>query len=63
MFVEFVSFLKEHGILSELSAIGTPQQYGVVERRNRTLLNMVRLMSFSILPLSFWGYTLETIAF
>ena len=62
MSTEFVSFLKEHGILSHFSAPRNPQQNGVMERRNRTLLDMVRsMMSLSTLPLSFWGYALETI--
>ena len=61
MSIEFVSFLKEHGILSQFSALGILQQNGVAERRNRTLLDMVRsIMSLSTLPLSFWGYALET---
>ena len=64
MFIEFVTFLKEHGILSQFSALRTPQQNGVPKRRNRTLLDMVRLMmSLSTLPLSFWGYALETAAY
>ena len=64
MSIEFVSFLKEHEILSRFSAPGTPQQNGVAERRNRTLLDMIRLMmSLSTLPLSFWGYALETAAY
>ena len=43
---------------------GTLQHYGVSERRNRTLLDMVRsMMSLISLPLSFWGYALETVAF
>ena len=64
MSIEFVSFLKEQGILSQFSAPGTPQQNGVAERRNRTLLDIVRLMmSLSTLPLSFWGYALETAAY
>ena len=42
----------------------TPQCYGVSERRNRTLLDMVRSMMFlADLPLSFWGYALEIAAF
>ena len=42
----------------------TPQRNGVSERRNRTLLDMVRsMMSLTGLPLSFWGYALETTAF
>ena len=45
-------------------AAGTPQRNGVSERRNRTLLDMVRsMMSITDLPLSFWGYALETAAF
>ena len=37
---------------------------GVSEHRNRTLLDMVRSMiSLTDLPLSFWGYALETTAF
>ena len=54
MSIEFIYLLKEYGILSQLSALGTPQQNGVAERRNRTLLGMVRsMMSLSTLPLSF----------
>ena len=34
MSIEFVSFLKEHGILSYFSAPGTPQQNGAAERIN-----------------------------
>ncbi|KAK4382713.1 Retrovirus-related Pol polyprotein from transposon TNT 1-94 [Sesamum angolense] len=42
---------------------GMPQLNGVVERRNRTLLDKIRsMMSFTELPLSFWGYALETAA-
>ena len=40
MSIEFVYFLKEHGILSRFSAPETPQQNGVAERRNRTLLDI-----------------------
>ncbi|KAL0445797.1 UNVERIFIED_CONTAM: hypothetical protein Slati_1707600 [Sesamum latifolium] len=37
------------------------QLNGVAERRNRTLLDMVRsMMSFTELPPSFWGHALET---
>ncbi|GJX49859.1 retrotransposon protein, putative, ty1-copia subclass [Tanacetum coccineum] len=39
----------------------TPQQNGVSERRNRTLLDMVRSMfNLTTLPLSFWDYALES---
>ncbi|GKA48440.1 retrotransposon protein, putative, ty1-copia subclass [Tanacetum coccineum] len=41
----------------------TPQHNGVSERRNRTLLDMVRsMMSQTTLPKSFWDYALETAA-
>ncbi|KAA0046206.1 gag/pol protein [Cucumis melo var. makuwa] len=61
MDLRFQDYLIEHGIQSQLSAPSTPQQNSVSERRNRTLLDMVRsMMSFAQLPNSFWGYALET---
>ena len=43
---------------------GTPHHNGVSERHNRTLLDIVQpMMSLTDLPLSFWGYALETAAF
>ena len=41
---EFRQYLEDHGITSQMSAPGQPQQNGVVERRNETLLDMVKLM-------------------
>ena len=64
MSYEFGLHLKQCGIVSQLTPPGTPQRNGVSERRNRTLLDMVRsMMSLTDLPLSFWGYALETDAF
>src|SRR3954470_6159851 len=61
---EFSTHMKECGIVSQLTPAGTPQRNGVSERRNRTLLDMVRsMMSQPDLPLAFWGYALETAAF
>ena len=61
---EFGVHLKNCGIVSQPPPPGTPQRNGVSERRNCTLLDMVRyMMSLSNLPLSFWGYALETAAF
>ena len=61
LFGKFKFYLTQEGIVSQLSAPGTPQQNGVAERRNRTLLDMVRsILSYSSLPISFWGYALET---
>ena len=43
---------------------GTPQHNGVSERHNHTLLDIVQsMMSLTDLPLSFWGYALETTTF
>ena len=64
MSYEFGLHLKQCEIVSQLTPPGTPQCNGVSERRNRTLLDMVRsMMSLIGLPLSFWGYALETAAF
>src|SRR3954462_11916891 len=53
---EFGEHLKKCGILSQLTPPGTPQRNGVSERRNRTLLDMVRsMMSFTDLSLSRFG--------
>ena len=61
---EFTDHLRDCGIISQLTPPGTPQWNGVSERRNRTLLDMVRfMMSQSDLSISFWGYALETTAF
>ena len=61
---EFDDLLKECGIVSQLTPAGTPQWNGVSERRNRTLLDMVRsMMGHADLPISLWGYALLTVAF
>ena len=61
MVYEFKNQLIENEILSQLIAPGTPQQNCVAERRNLTLLDMMRSMSsYSSLPISFWGYALQT---
>ncbi|KAL4033283.1 hypothetical protein IC575_006370 [Cucumis melo] len=61
MDLKFQNYLMECGIVSQLSVPGTPQQNGVSERRNRTLLDMVRsMMSYTHLPNSFWGYAVQT---
>ncbi|KAI3703356.1 hypothetical protein L1987_73365 [Smallanthus sonchifolius] len=60
---EFINHLKERGIVSQPTPPGTPQLNGVSERRNRTLLNMVRsVMCRTNLPHSFWSYALMTAA-
>ena len=61
---EFGLHIKQCGIVSQFTPPGTLQRYGVSERLNRTLLDIVRsMMSLISLPLSFWGYALEIVAF
>nr|GEU85155.1 hypothetical protein [Tanacetum cinerariifolium] len=60
---EFLEHLKDHEIIAHRTPPYTPQHNGVSERRNRTLLDMVRsMMSQTTLPKSFWDYALETAA-
>ena len=64
MSFEFAAHLRQYGTVSQLTPPGTPHRNGVSERRNRTLLDMVRsMMSLTDFPLSFWGYALEIVAF
>jgi transposase InsO family protein len=54
-------FLKEEGIKHEFSSPYTPQQNGVVERKNRTLLDMARTMLDEYKTLDrFWAEALNT---
>jgi transposase InsO family protein len=54
-------FLKEEGIKHEFSSPYTPQQNGVVERNNRTLLDMVRTMLDEYKTLDrFWAEAINT---
>ncbi|GJX57670.1 zinc finger, CCHC-type containing protein [Tanacetum coccineum] len=51
---EFLDHLKEHGIIAHRTPPYTSQHNGVSERRNQTLLDMVRsMMSQTTLPKSF----------
>ena len=57
----FAEFLQSCGIKAQYTMPGTPDQNGVVERRNRTLMDMVRSMiSRTKLPQSLWGEALQT---
>jgi hypothetical protein len=56
-----VRFLQENGIVAQYSMPGDPQQNGVAERRNRTLMDMVRsMLSYFTLPISLWMEALKT---
>ena len=57
----FVKFLQENGIVAQYTSPGSPDQNGVAERRNRTLLDMVHsMLSSSNLPKFLWTEALKT---
>ncbi|XP_059294564.1 uncharacterized protein LOC132047552 [Lycium ferocissimum] len=57
----FAKFLQENGIFAQHTMPGSPDQNGVAERRNRTLLDMVHsMLSSSKLPKSLWIDALKT---
>nr|GFB17254.1 hypothetical protein [Tanacetum cinerariifolium] len=58
---KFLDHLKDHRIIAHRTPPYTLQHNGVSERRNKTLLDMVRcMMSQTTLPKFFWDYALET---
>ncbi|TQD70770.1 hypothetical protein C1H46_043696 [Malus baccata] len=57
----FAFYLEQQGIVAQYTTPRTPQQNGVSERRNRTLIGMVRsMMTRSKLPRFLWGEALKT---
>lgn len=53
---EFEDYCKEHGIRRQLTTAYTPQQNGIAERKNRTVMNMVRsMLSAMKVPRIFWA--------
>ncbi|RVX00946.1 Retrovirus-related Pol polyprotein from transposon TNT 1-94 [Vitis vinifera] len=57
----FAKFLQEHGIVTQYTMLGSPDQNGVAERRNQTLLDMVRsMLSNSKLPKFLWTGAFKT---
>jgi len=61
---DFKKFLEAEGIARQLSVEYTPQQNGVVERANRTIIEMARCMlQQSGLPQSLWAEAVNTATF
>jgi hypothetical protein len=57
----FDEFCLEHGIDQQFSAPRVPQQNGVVERKNRTLVEMARMMlDEHRTPRHFWADAIST---
>ena len=58
---EFNNYCEKIGVKRFLTAPYTPQQNGVVERRNRTVVDMARsLLKSKNLPGTFWGEAVST---
>lgn len=58
---DFDEFCRNHGIVRHLTVAGTPQQNGVAERMNRTILERVRCMlSHSGLNKTYWAEAATT---
>ncbi len=56
-FLKLAKWAEKKGIVAELTSPYTPEQNGVAERANRTLLTIVRALLFdSGLPKGFWPY-------
>jgi transposase InsO family protein len=59
--VSFDQFSLEHGVDQQFSALHVPQQNGVMERKNRTLVEMARMMLNEHMTLRcFWADAIST---
>jgi len=55
------NFCEKHGIKRELTVRRTPQQNGVAERKNRTIVEMARsMLQNKSLPKQFWAEAVNT---
>ena len=61
---EFESFLKDEGIVHQLTVPYNPAQNGVSERKNRTLVESARsMMSHGKIPVKFWAEAMNTVVY
>jgi len=61
---QFEAYLAKEGIKHQLTVPYTPQQNGVSERRNRTLMEMARCLLYEKkLPLNFWVEAVNTTSY
>ena len=59
----FEKFLQEHSIVTQYTMYGSSNQKNMAERRNRTLIDMVRsMLSNSKLPRLLWNEAFKTCA-
>eukprot|EP00253_Pinus_taeda_P031779 PITA_31779 len=58
---ELIKYFKDHGILQQFTVPNTPQQNGVIERKNRTLVECARsMLKARNLSNGFWVEALNT---
>jgi len=58
------SYLQKNGIVHQSSCVNTPQQNGVVEWKNRHLLEIAKsLLLATNVPSKFWGDAILTVAY
>ena len=61
---EFESFLKDEGIVHQLTVPYNPAQNGVSERKNHTLVESARsMMSHGKIPVEFWAEAMNTVVY
>ena len=61
---QFQSFILQHGILHQTFCVDTPAHNGVIERKNRHLLETVRALLFQMhVPKHFWVDAVSTACF
>ena len=62
--VEFTVYCMDQDVVRHHTAPYSPQQNGVVERRNQTVVDMVRsMMKAKKMPVEFWGEAVTTAVF
>ena len=58
----FENYLKNEGIVHQTTVVKTPEQNGIAERKNRSLVEKVRCLIFdSKLPKTFWAEAISTV--
>ena len=58
---EFLNFCKTHGIQKQFTARYTPQQNGISERKNRTIMEMAcSILAAKDFPNEYWGEVVAT---
>ena len=62
--VEFATYCADQGVGQHHTTPYSPQQNGVVERRNQTVVGMARsMMKAKGMPAKFWGEAVTTVVF